>query len=354
MSKEIKISFGIIVFNGQPFTKYCLRSIYPYAHEIIVAEGACLAAKDMATKDGHSTDGTLQALYEFKNNEDPENKLKIITKNGFWTEKDEQSQAYSSIMTGNYLWQIDIDEFYIAEDIEKIIKILQEKPDITAISFKQLTFWGDLNYKCDSVFLKFFTDIHRIFKFEKGYKYLKHRPPIVTDNTGRSVMDIKPISATDMEKKYGVYMYHYSLLLPKQVREKILYYKTLGFKHNNSYTMQDWAYKNYFAIENPFLLHNVYSHPGWIERYEEKHPEQIKIMMQDIKSGKINYELRDNSDVEELINNPLYLQGIEAVKNTLVLARKGQPSIKELFEQLCSRLFNWGKRKLKQFGNNFR
>ena len=34
-----RISFGIIVFNGEPFTRYCLRALYPFAHEIIVVEG---------------------------------------------------------------------------------------------------------------------------------------------------------------------------------------------------------------------------------------------------------------------------------------------------------------------------
>ncbi len=34
-----KVTFGIIVLNGEPFTRYCLRSLYPFAHEIIVVEG---------------------------------------------------------------------------------------------------------------------------------------------------------------------------------------------------------------------------------------------------------------------------------------------------------------------------
>ena len=34
-----RISFGIIVLNGEPFTRYNLRALYPFAHQIIVAEG---------------------------------------------------------------------------------------------------------------------------------------------------------------------------------------------------------------------------------------------------------------------------------------------------------------------------
>jgi len=126
---DIKISFGIIVFNGEPFVEYNLNSIYPYAHEIIVVEGGHEKTKAVATKDGHSVDGTLQKLYKFKKEKDIENKLKIIVNNDFWPQLDGfgdwrtyQSRIYSKHATGNYLWQIDIDDFYKSKDIEKIIE----------------------------------------------------------------------------------------------------------------------------------------------------------------------------------------------------------------------------------------
>src|SRR3546814_13971834 len=62
--------------------------------------------------------------------EDPEDKVVIVTAedeghpDGFWPgEKDEQSRAYAKRATGNYLWQIDVDEFYRSEDIEAVIEI---------------------------------------------------------------------------------------------------------------------------------------------------------------------------------------------------------------------------------------
>ena len=56
-----KVTFGMIVLNGEPFVRPLLRTVYPYAHEIIVVEGACPGA--VATEDGHSVDGTLEALH---------------------------------------------------------------------------------------------------------------------------------------------------------------------------------------------------------------------------------------------------------------------------------------------------
>ncbi|HEY4190008.1 MAG TPA: FkbM family methyltransferase, partial [Candidatus Limnocylindrales bacterium] len=85
-----RVTFGVIVLNGEPFTRHTLRSIYPFAHEIIVAEGAAPGARNIATADGHSRDGTLDALRQFAAEEDPEGKVRIVTAedeghpNGFW------------------------------------------------------------------------------------------------------------------------------------------------------------------------------------------------------------------------------------------------------------------------------
>ena len=39
MSEFPRISFGMIVLNGEPFVRYNLRAIYPFAYEIIIVEG---------------------------------------------------------------------------------------------------------------------------------------------------------------------------------------------------------------------------------------------------------------------------------------------------------------------------
>ena len=71
-----KVTFGIIVLNGEPFTRYCLRALYPFAHEIIVVEGATVSASTIATSDGHSTDDTLETLIISKRKKTPMIKLK--------------------------------------------------------------------------------------------------------------------------------------------------------------------------------------------------------------------------------------------------------------------------------------
>ena len=152
MGEFPRITFGIIVLNGEPFVRYNLRSIYPFAYEIIVVEGASIKAAAIASPDGHSVDGTLDTLYRFKEEEDGEDKLTIVTAedqgypNGFWPgDKDEQSRAYAERATGDYIWQVDIDEFYKPEDIQAVIKMLADDPSITGVSFYWKNFWGGFN-----------------------------------------------------------------------------------------------------------------------------------------------------------------------------------------------------------------
>jgi len=306
-----RISFGIIVLNGEPFTKYCLRQLYPFAHEIIVVEGGSKKAANFAPN-GHSTDGTLEALYEFKKVEDPEGKVKIITKDGFWEEKDEQSQAYAKEVTGDYLWQVDIDEFYKAKDMEYISSMLREKPEIDIISFGSITFWGGFDYWCDSLFLRdVFTDILRIFKWKSTYKYVTHRPPTIIDEQGIDLRTKNWLTARKTAR-LEIFMYHYSLLFPKQVKEKCDYYSKPGGAHNAR--LNSWANECYFKLSKPFMVHNVDTYPSWLMRYRGSHPEQIETMKRDIATKILDIETRSVKDIDELLNSKLYRTGISTLK----------------------------------------
>ncbi|HYM94378.1 MAG TPA: glycosyltransferase family A protein [Chitinophagaceae bacterium] len=306
-----KITFGIIVLNGEPFTRYCLRSIYPFAHEIIVVEGGHEDARSVCTADGHSIDNTLESLFKFKQDEDVENKLTIITRNGFWPKKDEwgrdrtpQSRAYAERATGDYLWQIDIDEFYRTEDMIQIIKMLQKDTKITAVTFPTFTFWGDIKYIADSWALRRGAKYyHRLFKWSPKYKYITHEPPTVIDEKGIDLRQKKWITGKKMERR-NIYMFHYSLLFPWQVEQKVKVYR--DEKPDSCSEIIQWAEHNYFKINNPFRVHNIYRLPGWLKRYHGKHPDQIQAMMRDIKQGRIKATLRPNEDVETLLNSKSY------------------------------------------------
>jgi len=299
-----KITFGIIVLNGEPFTRYCLRSIYPFAHEIIVVEGACPSAKQIATDDGHSTDGTLETLRQFKAGEDPENKIRLVTRQGFWSEKDEQSQAYAELATGNYLWQVDIDEFYDPQQMESIIGYLAHNPEASMVCVKQITFWGGFDYVCDGWYLQRGAEIYnRIFRWGNGYHYVSHRPPTVVNESGVDLSTIHKIKL-DERSSPAANLYHYSLVFPKQVIEKCKYYQEVDWTDRKK--ANAWAETVFFGLSKPFRVHNVYQYPSWLERFKGKHPPQIEMLRKDLKSGKLNVEMRGTNDIESLLRSPIY------------------------------------------------
>lgn len=301
------ISFGVIVLNGEPFIRYTLRAIYPYAQEIIVVEGATPGARNLATDQGHSRDSTLETLYDFKASEDPGDKLQIVTRAGFWSEKDEMSQAYAERATGDYLWQVDVDEFYLPQDMDAVLEILKSDPGITALSFDTITFWGAPDYYVDSWYLRRgAAEYHRLFKWGEGYRYITHRPPTVLDKDGRDLRAGTWVRGAELRKR-GIRMYHYSLLLPKQVLEKCEYYSRAEWAGRQG--ALDWAHKAYLALERPYHAHNVDEYPGCLYRYHGEHPPQLLQMWRDIAAPDSAYESRPGHDIEALLNSWTYRGG---------------------------------------------
>ncbi len=339
MSRYPRISFGMIVLNGEPFTRYTLRALYPYAHEIIVVEGAAPGAAKIASADGHSLDGTLDSLRAFKAAEDPQDKLVIVTRDGFWSEKDEMSQAYAQRATGDYLWQVDVDEFYQPRDIEAICDLLVEQPSITALSFESVFFWAAPDYRVDSWYLRRGeAEFHRLFKWGQGYRYVTHRPPTVLDAQGRDLREQHWIRAKDLLAR-GIHLYHYSLLLPKQVREKCEYYSRAEWAQRQR--ILEWADEAYFKLRRPYHAHNVYEYPGCLYRFEGKHPPQVLQMWRDITQAGSGCETRPTEDIEALLNSRRYRLGrplIMAANRPALWLRQTRIRLKRLIARVLPRM----------------
>ena len=309
-----RVTFGMIVLNGEPFIRYALRSLYPFAHQIIVVEGAAPGARNIATPDGHSRDTTLKTLRRFQADEDPERKVTIVTAeddghpNGFWPgEKDQMSRAYAHRATGDYLWQVDSDEFYLAEDMDRVLGMLRADPGIDAMTFRQITFWGGLDYVVDSWYLRRgAADYHRLFRWGPGFEYATHRPPTVLDAQGRNLRKGRWLDASATMEK-GVHLYHYSLLLPSQVIEKCDYYATADWVRRTGAV--EWAQHAYLRLGRPFRVHNVYAYPSWLERFHGPQPEQAVRMVEDLRAFGDPDQLRRTDDIERLLDAWWYRAG---------------------------------------------
>ncbi len=313
-----KVTFGIIVLNGEPFTRYCIRALYPFAHEIIVVEGGHEDTRAVATADGHSLDATLDVLRRFCVEEDSEQKVTIVTKNGFWPKKDEldrcrtpQSRAYAERATGDYLWQVDIDEFYLANDMRRVLEMLACDPEISAVSFRQRSFWGSPEIEVQGWPLRRGLDVvHRLFKWRPEYRYVTHEPPTVVDEVGRDLRSLKWIQPSDLDRR-GIYLYHYSLLFPWQVEQKArLYMDENPVAYGG---IGDWAKSSYFRLGHPYRVHNLYNSPSWLKRYQGEHPAEVLRMMDDIESGRTEAVLRDNQDTDSLLDSRWYHVGAMAL-----------------------------------------
>jgi hypothetical protein len=262
-----KISFGMIVFNAESILPdgmlyACIENIYDLAHEILISEGAVKphggnpGDVTWASKDGRSTDNTIQVI---KNFPDPENKIKLYTKEGYWNGKLEMCNAYLEGMTGDYLWQIDSDEFYHKEDMERIIDILSIQ-QFDVIEFYLKHFFGDFHHCCDETQKGLANHIPypRVFRHEPGAKWLSHAPPIYS--TGR-----KKVLNRDITFSMGIIFYHYWMVCKSQIDFKHVYYKSGGVNWKAKW--EEWHKDNSIEIYagdrcTPF----VGNHPEIIKR----------------------------------------------------------------------------------------
>jgi hypothetical protein len=320
MNRWPPITFGMIVLNGEPFIRYNLKALYPFAHQIVVVEGAASAAAGISSPDGHSTDGTLETLRNFKANDDRQDKLVIVTAedeghpNGFWPgEKHEQSQAYASRADGDYLWQVDVDEFYQPDDMAFVLDKLSSQPEISAVSFQTLTFWGGFDYIADGWYLHSGSEIyHRLFKWGEGYTYATHRPPTVHDDLGRNLRSLHWITGPELARQ-GKTMYHYSLVFPKQVLDKCTYYSQAQWATHARNALL-WAQRSFFELKDPFRVHNVYDYPSWLARYEGSHPPEIEALRQHLAEQRLDIAMRETHDIECLLDSPSYALGRSLLK----------------------------------------
>jgi len=211
----MKIAFGMIVFEGDYVLRECLEQVYPFASQILIAEGPVTywQRKGRLT----SLDKTNEIIDNFP---DPENKIKIV--HGQYAEKDDQCRAYMNHINDDidYIWNLDSDEVYKTEDLKKIIYLLEEE-NPTSVGVRSCTFYGGFDDYLTGFELNK-DNFLRIFRYMPGSTWATHRPPTIQYP---SHVERKHIDSDTLYNKTGVQMYHYSYVFPDQVFKKIAYYK---------------------------------------------------------------------------------------------------------------------------------
>ena len=217
-----KITFGMIVFESDYVLQQCLEQVYPFAHSIVISEGPVSYWQQLGRTT--STDRTNDIIHHFY---DPDNKLKVV--HGMFDEKDDQCREYIKLIPNDteYLWNLDADEVYKTQDLQNIMKFLDEEQP-TSVGIQSCTFYGGFDRYLTG-FEQNIDNFLRIFKYVPGSTWLTHRPP--TMKYPYSVIN-KHINSQELYEALGFQMYHYSYVFPDQVYKKIDYYKSSVSKQN--------------------------------------------------------------------------------------------------------------------------
>ena len=268
----MKITSGTLLFNGnnlmpEGMLKAQLDQLYYLSDQIIIVEGATKADKTSHyydgnatpfTPDGKSTDNCLDVVRSYP---DPEKKITIIESAGFWNGKTQMCNEWSKIATGDYIWQVDMDEFYFKKDIDKIKDILA-KYDPNIIHFFANNFWGDFRHCINE------TSPHtwgneapwmRIFKHKPGCSWERHEPPTYMFPDGTKVNDTKVIPR-DETLRIGVKMFHYNYVTPQQINFKTQFYH----QDWTSILYERWLNDKDTLINNSRVVEYSGEHPEWV------------------------------------------------------------------------------------------
>lgn len=281
---NLKVAFGIIVFNGDFILEGVLSAVYPWAYQICVAEGPVkFWAETLGVKS--SMDKTVEIIKSFP---DPDKKISLVQ--GVWENKLQMCNAWIAKVKpdAHYVWEIDSDETYKQEDIKRILSLLG--PDgYDSIAFQFRSFYGDLDRYM--IGWEMSQPTHRIQRFYEGARWQSHRPPTILAPDGKPWRDKgKHVTHWELKAATGIVIWHYSFVWPSQTEMKYRYYKNLvkpggvvedGFRR----IYLPWVQadeKGKWEIEQQFKgVHHLTRKPGGLHvchtaKFAGKHPKWIE------------------------------------------------------------------------------
>lgn len=192
----------LAVHNEEDWVEFNLANCYEEFDIIRVVEGA-VEGRPGSTKDGHSSDRTLELIKEFP---DPDNKIELYTQDRFFKSLEEQKQTFLDVANeGEWLLILDCDEFYREGDVNRIREAIKKRPSASEFIPTFLHFYRDFCHIRD--FGPEWNLWHqRIIRYQTGMRY--HTHPIVTDLNGQCTY-FTPEYQIKRFMLPGIYIYHY-------------------------------------------------------------------------------------------------------------------------------------------------
>lgn len=253
----------IQMHNEEEFAPLVLASIYDEVDRIIVIEGA-VENRPNATENGHSTDNTLDVVKKFKAENDPDNKILLISIPKFWQNLEEMKQTFLAMcIPGDWILINDADEFYRPEDIRRLRKAIELEPHACEFVPNFLHFYRD----CWHVAVpgpEWQPQHQRVFKFVRGMEYKSH--PVVTDPAGHCTY-FSPHYQPRRIMLDDFFIYHYGYArngMDEIMRQKQEYYQGELAKHGGADKKFDQKVKDWFDGTEPVLTFDG-EHPQVIQ-----------------------------------------------------------------------------------------
>jgi hypothetical protein len=245
MNNKLKIHFFTIVLNGMPFIKEHIEvflKIAPDWHWHII-EGVAELKNDTAWSlanggriensfhnNGFSNDGTTEYLDSLK--QQFPNQISIYRKphGEFWNGKIEMVNApLPSISEECLLWEIDVDEFWSASQINLAHQLFSNNPKKFAAFYWCNYFVGpDIlistrnGYANNPSF-----EWERTWRFLPHFRWAAHEPPTLVEKTyGGYIKAIRTRGAFSHEEteRAGLVFRHYAYVFESQLQFKEVYY----------------------------------------------------------------------------------------------------------------------------------
>ena len=274
-----KITFMMLVFNGETIPpkgmmEATIMHHYDIAYEFLIVEGASKARASSLTLNGHSTDNTVEII---KTLQSKYKKIKLIqSPNGFWEDKLAMCKATNGIAKGDYICQLDVDEFYHEKDFVKILNIMENEP--YAIYFYANHFWGNWNYCIDENSGKGWANATEWRRFHRNCpgksKWIEHRPPAYLYKHRLICNKQNNIVTRDDTLKLGIKLYHYGFVKKSQINFKHIFYNSNSNENETNYKM---FWKNWQKDHNSKLVYgdttvnfNFYNHHSSVKKLIRK------------------------------------------------------------------------------------
>ncbi|WKZ57893.1 MAG: glycosyltransferase family 1 protein [Bdellovibrionota bacterium] len=245
---KLPIHFFTIVLNGEPFIRHHIEQFKklsgPWHWHIV--EGLAAHAHDTAWSlenggridsslhdQARSNDGTSGYLDELARQYPQQVTVYRKAPGELWDGKLEMVRApLPNIRSTALLWQVDSDELWTTDQIERMEQLFREQPTKTAAWFwcwyyvgPELVVGTRLGYAENPN-----QEWLRVWRYSPGMQWVAHEPPILAtrDESGRylDVGRINPFVHDEMER-HGLVFQHPSYVNESQLRFKELYY---GYK----------------------------------------------------------------------------------------------------------------------------